>query len=227
MITYKGDCMYKKSILLSLIILSILTGCSLQSQSAVSNQNMVTSPVDFASLNINLTEEDGISYYNIHTSKSTPLPLNEWGKMNLLSALDTPASVYIKFTSVTRDKDEISEYMKQYFLVKNIHTTFNPEPLQPNDEYVLMQYQIYTADDISTIHFPIQLYSTLQDGSFGEDTLQERENQVQDVSMEDTNSSTERAILCQLPESYTAYGICIPYYDANGYTQTLYFKLEY
>ena len=219
--------MYKKSILLSLIILSILTGCSLQSQPAVSNQNMVTSPVDFASLNIDLTEEDGISYYNIHTSKSTPLPLNEWGKMNLSSAVGTPSSVYIKFTSVTRDKDEISEYMKQYFLVKNIHTTFNPEPLQPNDEYVLMQYQIYTDDDISTIHFPIQLYSTLQDGSFGDDTLQERENQVHDVSMEDTNSSIERAILCQLPESYTAYGICFPYFDANGYTQTLYFKLEY
>lgn len=221
--------MYKKSIFLSLIILSILTGCSLQTQSEISNQNMVTSPVDFASLNIDLTEEDGIFYYNIHTSKSTPLPLNEWGKMNLLSALDTPASAYIKFTSVTRDKDEISKYMKQYFLIKNIHTTFNPEPLQPNDEYVLMQYQIYAADDISpaTIHFPIQLYSTLQDGSFGDDTLQERENQVQDVSIEDTTPSMERAILCQLPESYTAYGICIPYYDANGYTQTLYFKLEY
>lgn len=208
------------------------------------DEDMVRAPIDFKQLNLaDKKEENGISYYNIHTAKELPLPLNEWAKLDAATEKGAYVNAYLRFVSVTRDTEEIVEYMNQYFEASKMQMTFHPQPVNDTDEYVLMKYEILIGKDtaleedyvsLSAVRFPLQLYSTMRSGDFGDDTVLERENAVMDVSIPDTDlsvleagASMEKAVLCEIPKNYTAYGITIPYMSAEGRTQSLCFKLEY
>lgn len=213
-----------------------------EDKTAEQDEDMVSSPIDFGKLDtVDKVEESGISYYNFHSTKEMPLPLNEWAKLDIATERDAVVPAYIQFTSFTRDVEEIEKHMRQYFKANNIESTFNASPELAGDEYVLMKYDILIGkplkkgDAVSTlsVRFPLQLYSTMKSGNFGDDTVQERENFVRDVSISDTDVSLavgtamEKAVLCSVPKDYKAYGIMIPYLNAEGTTQTLCFKLEY
>ena len=207
------------------------------------DEDMVSSPIDFEQLDTISKEENGISYYNFHSTKEMPLPLNEWAKLDIASKKGAIVPAYIRFTSVTRDIDKLEKHMDQYFKVSGIKSTFSPQPEISSDEYVLMKYDVLVGKDASldkgdsvpllSIRFPLQLFSTMRSGEFGDGTAQERENFVRDASVLnadmplDAGTLVEKAVLCSVPKNYTAYGIMVPYVNAGGTTQSLCFKLEY
>lgn len=215
-----------------------------EDKKAEQDEDMVSSPIDFEQLStVSKEEESGISYYNFHTTKEMPLPLNEWAKFDIATEKGAIVQAYIQFTSCTRDTEKIEKHMEQYFKANKKESTFSPQPEIAGDEYVLMKYDIMVGKDVSiekgdcvlplSARFPLQLYSTMKSGDFGDTTAQERENLVMEVSVLDTDmplaagTAIEKAVLCSVPKDYTAYGIMVPYVNAGGTTQSLCFKLEY
>ena len=208
------------------------------------DEDLVSSPIDFKQLKtVHKKSENGISYYNFHSTKEMPLPLSEWGKLDIATEKGAIIPAYIRFTSFTRDTEKIAKHIKQYFKANNMKSTFRSQPEIAGDEYILMKYDIIIGKDTPlekgdcilplSVRFPIQLYSTMRSGNFGDTTAQERENLVMDVSVLDQDiplaagTAIEKAVLCSVPENYTAYGIMIPYLNTGGTTQALCFKLEY
>lgn len=221
-----------------------------QNQSADTNQaplpdeDMVSKPLDLEKLNqTNQIEENGISYYNLHTTWQTPLPLKEWAKLDLISEKNTVIPAYIRFTELTRDTETIEQHMKQFMEANHITSQFQPQPLTANDEYVMLHYEILIGketsldpDDhisFSAVRFPLQLYSTMKSRTFGDNTEAAAERFVSDVSVFDTDipltsgSILKKTVICCVPQAYTAYGIMIPYMNIQGGTEYLYYKLEY
>lgn len=215
-----------------------------EDKKAEQDEDMASSPIDFEQLNtVSKETESGISYYNFHSTKEMPLPLNEWARLDIATEKGAVVPAYIQFTGCTRDMEKIEKHMKQYFKANNMESTFSPQPEIAGDEYVLMKYDILVGKDISlekgdgvlplSVRFPLQLYSTMKGGNFGDTTAQERENLVMDVSVPDMDlplaagTTIEKAVLCSVPKDYTAYGIMVPYLNAGGTTQSLCFKLEY
>lgn len=208
------------------------------------NEDMVPSPINFEHLNtVRTINENGISYYNISTSKESPLPLNEWAKLDILAENGLFYPAYIRFTNVTRNSNAIEDHMKQYMKTAHSSASFYGQPSE-YDEYVLMDYDILIGKDasadktsfaLSAVRFPLRLYSTMQNETFANDhlSIHDRENLVTDVSISDTDQTAspgttmKKTILCSLPKNYTAYGMIVPYINTQGSTSSIFFKLEY
>ncbi|MDE5863317.1 MAG: hypothetical protein K2H34_03110 [Lachnospiraceae bacterium] len=188
-------------------------------------------------------EENGIEYYKLQTEEIFPLPLDEWAKICIFTQQGNMADAYVRFTDVTRDSDKIEEYINQ------LHG--NEEEGQPftigemgGMEYVLLHYEIMVAKDAQleandrilpiAMNYPLQMYSTLESRRFQteESGFQGMERAVWDASpvIQDEirpGDTIERAVLCHLPEGYTAYGLQLSYMDESGNTRIVYFKPEY
>lgn len=214
------------------------------SQEALQDEDLAASPLDLENLNtVSKIEESGISYYQMHTTRQTPLPIDEWAKLELISEKGTTVPAYIRFTNITRDIDIIEKQMKQFMEAKHIKVTFQPQPVNTKDEYAMMDYEILIGKEttlaegdyisFSAVRFPLQIYSTMRSGTFGDQTEAVTERFVSDVSVFDTDtpltcgSSIKKTVMCTVPKEYTAYGIMIPYMNAQGESQCLYYKLEY
>lgn len=208
------------------------------------DEDMAASPLDLEKLDTgSKIEESGISYYNFHTTMQTPLPADEWAKLELLSEKGTTVAAYIRFTDITRDTDKIEKQVNQFMEAKNIKAAFSLQPVNTQEEYAMMNYEILIGNEtpldqddyisFSAVRFPLQIYSTMKSGKLGDQTDTAAERFVSDVSVYDAKtpltggSTIKKTVICAVPKEYTAYGIRIPYMNAQGESQSLYYKLEY
>ncbi len=214
------------------------------SQEPVQDEDLAASPLDLGKLELaDKIEESGISYYNFHTSGQTPLPMEEWAKLNLISEKGAVVPAYIRFTNVTKDIKNIEKQMKQFMEIKNSKALFHPQPMDAEDEYVMMDYEILIGEEasleqddyisFSAVRFPLQLYSTMRSGTWGEHADADAKRVVSDISIYDTDtrlvsgSRIKKTMMCSVPKGYTAYGVMIPYMGVQGDSECIYYKLEY
>ena len=214
------------------------------SQDPVQDEDLAATPLDLGKLELaDKIEESGISYYNFHTSGQTPLPMEEWAKLNLISEKGVAVPAYIRFTNVTRDIKNIEKQMKQFMEIKNSKALFHPQPMDAEDEYVMMDYEILIGEEasleqddyisFSAVRFPLQLYSTMRSGTWGEHADADAKRVVSDISIYDTDtrlvsgSRIKKTMMCSVPKGYTAYGVMIPYMGVQGDSECIYYKLEY
>lgn len=150
-----------------------------------------------------------------------PLPLNEWAKLDIATEKGAIVPAYIRFTSFTRDTGEIEKHMEWYFKANDMGSTFSSKPKIASDEYVLMLYDITVGKDTSlekgdhilpvSVRFPLQLYSTMRSGNFGDTAAQEREDMVKDVSVIDTDKLLE----FEPQKGRYGEGVCYEYYMSS------------